>query len=95
MKNKIVEKYIPKKKHNAIKEISKDIDGYDVVLNEGWLFERNNTSFIAETIKELKADLKNVEYFENEEYDRIMISLGNGSKKKLNQKLLKLKVLKK
>ena len=79
--SKIVEKYVPKKKHNAIKEINKDIDGYDVVLNEGWLFEKNNTGFIAQTIKELIADLKNVEHFENEEYDRIMISLGNGPKK--------------
>ena len=77
MTEKILEKYVPKKLYDAIKEIHKDIDGYEVVLNEGWLFERNNTFFIAETIKELKYSMKGVKHFEDEEYDRIMIGLGN------------------
>lgn len=73
---RILEKYVPKKLHSSIKDINKDIDGYDVLLNEGWLFERNNTCFIAETIKELKYFMKGVEHFDDEEYDRIMIGLG-------------------
>ena len=73
---RILEKYVPKKLYGAIKEIHKDIDGYEVVLNEGWLFDRNNTGFFSYTIKELKQDLKRVEHFEKEEYVRIMISLG-------------------
>ena len=77
----VLRNYVPKKKHDAIKEVSKDMDGYDVVLNEGWLFERNNTGFIAETVKELRYFMKEVEQFEKEEYDRIMVSLGNGPEK--------------
>ena len=73
---RVLEKYAPKKLHGAIKEITKDEYGYEVVLEPLWLFERNNTSFYSDTIKELKKDLKEVEHFELENWKEIMKGMG-------------------
>ena len=73
---RVLEKYVPKKLHGAIKEITKDEYGYEVVLEPLWLFERNNTLFYSETIKELKQDLKKVEYFESENWKELMKGMG-------------------
>lgn len=54
--------YVPKKKKDAIKVIEKGFDGYEVVLNEGWLYADNNAQLICLTIAELKNDLRQVEY---------------------------------
>ena len=73
---RVLEKYVPKKLHGAIKEITKDEYGYEVVLEPLWLFERNNTLFYSETIKELKQDLKKVEHFESENWKELMKGMG-------------------
>ena len=73
---RVLEKYVPKKLHGAIKEINKDGYGYEIVLEPLWLFERNNTLFYSETIKELKQDLKKVEYFESENWKELMKGMG-------------------
>ena len=39
---RVLEKYVPKKLHGAIKEITKDGYGYEVVLEPLWLFERRS-----------------------------------------------------
>ena len=73
---RVLEKYVPKKLHGAIKEITKDEYGYEVVLEPLWLFERNNTLFYSETIKELKQDLKKVEHFESGNWKELMKGMG-------------------
>ena len=73
---RVLEKYVPKKLHGAIKEITKDGYGYEVVLEPLWLFERNNTLFYSETIKELKQDLKKVEHLEPENWKELMKGMG-------------------
>ena len=73
---RVLEKYVPKKLHGAIKEITKDEYGYEVVLEPLWLFERNNTLFYSETIKELKQDLKKIEHFELESWKGLMKGMG-------------------
>lgn len=73
---RVLEKYVPKKLHGAIKEIIKDEYGYEVVLEPLWLFERNNTTFFSYTIKELKQDLKQVEHFESENWKELMLGMG-------------------
>ena len=73
---RVLEKYVPKKLHGAIKEITKDEYGYEVVLEPLWLFERNNTLFYSETIKELKQGLKKVEHFEPENWKELMKGMG-------------------
>lgn len=72
----ILDRYVPKKLHEAIKDIQKDMDGYDVLLNDGWLFDQNNTIFISPTIKDLKQDLKCIEKFEYDEWVELMKSMG-------------------
>ena len=73
---RILEKYVPKKLHGAIKEITNDGYGYEVVLEPLWLFERNNTTFFSYTINELKQDLKQVEHFESENWKELMKGMG-------------------
>ena len=73
---RVLEKYVPKKLHGAIKEITNDGYGYEVVLEPLWLFERNNTLFYSEAIKELKQDLKKVEHFELENWKDLMEGMG-------------------
>ena len=73
---RVLEKYVPKKLHGAIKEITNDGYGYEVILEPLWLFERNNTLFYSETIKELKQDLKKVEHFELENWKDFMEGMG-------------------
>ena len=73
---RVLEKYVPKKLHGAIKEITNDGYGYDVVLEPLWLFERNNTLFYSETIRELKQDLKKVEHFASENWKELMKGMG-------------------
>ena len=73
---RVLEKYVPKKLYGAIKEITKDEYGYEVILEPLWLFERNNTLFYSETIKELKQDLKKVEHFESESWKELMKGMG-------------------
>ena len=73
---RVLEKYVPKKLHGAIKEITNDGYGYEVILEPLWLFERNNTLFYSETIKELKQDLKKVEHFEPENWKELMEGMG-------------------
>lgn len=72
----ILDRYVPKKLHEAIQDIQKGFDGYDVLLNDGWLFDQNNTIFISPTIKDLKQDLKYVEKFEHDEWVDLMKSMG-------------------
>lgn len=72
----ILDRYVPKKLHEAIKDIQKGYDGYDVLLNDGWLLDQNNTIFISPTIKDLKQDLKYVEKFEYDEWVKLMVSMG-------------------
>ena len=73
---RVLEKYVPKKLHGAIKEITNDGYGYEVVLEPLWLFERNNTLFYSETIRELKQDLKKVEHFASENWKELMEGMG-------------------
>ena len=73
---RVLGKYVPKKLHGAIKEITNDGYGYEVILEPLWLFERNNTLFYSETIKELKQDLKKIEHFESENWKELMKGMG-------------------
>ena len=73
---RVLEKYVPKKLHGAIKEITNDGYGYEVILEPLWLFERNNTTFFSYTINELKQDLKQVEHFESENWNELMQGMG-------------------
>ena len=54
MKEEKVMKYVAKKYLPAIKEARYFVDEYEIILNRGYTFERNNTFFYSQTIKELK-----------------------------------------
>lgn len=55
MENKLVEKYLPKKYHEAVSDFYKDFDGYWLELKNGFI----STSTGCQTIHELNlADVK-------------------------------------
>lgn len=77
MKEEKVMKYVAKKYLPAIKEARYFVDEYEIVLNRGYTFERNNTFFYSQTIKELKNDLKKiVKHESDEDYVKTLISMG-------------------
>lgn len=68
----IMKKYAPKRLQGAIYAIYKTMDGYEVLLNPFWLFERNNTMFFTDNIATLRSDFKYIQYHEKDEYVEIM-----------------------
>ena len=77
MKEEKVMKYVAKKYLPAIKEARYFVDEYEIILNRGYTFERNNTFFYSPTVKELRSDLnKIVKHESDEDYVKTLIQMG-------------------
>lgn len=63
MKDQMIMKYIPKTKHEAIRECFRDSDGYWIYLNDGWNADRMDSDcrVIAEdTISQLRYQISGI-----------------------------------
>ena len=54
--------YIAKSRHKAIADINHDIDGYDVLLADGWVWDDSYTFFISPTIADLRRDQQGIKF---------------------------------
>ena len=61
MKKNILD-YIAKSRHEAIADINHDMDGYDVLLADGWVWDDSYTFFISPTIADLRRDQQRIKF---------------------------------
>lgn len=54
--------YLTIKQRKSVAEITKDMDGYSVLLKYGYVYDGETTTFISFTLAELKDDMKLVSY---------------------------------